>query len=227
MEYRTRSYKLIATRISFIIIFVITQIWNRISQWFFKSIFTFPKGLLILNYFEFDSSVVLEKNIIKNASPIFYSFEVFSSLNKDWSSISAIYICLSIEMLCAKFGWNWPSGFREEVKNVKSLQTDRRMTDEMFSELLTWTFDLLKKASSKKTKELTNIFTDEFLFLPIWTIRSFTFKNKLIYFEHLIKSGIFYTKDLYNMNLPFCQIEYFFHKSSNINDILCKYLILR
>jgi hypothetical protein len=31
-------------------------------------------------------------------------------------------------MLCAKFGQNWSSGSGEEVKNVKSLQTDRRQT---------------------------------------------------------------------------------------------------
>ena len=27
-------------------------------------------------------------------------------------------------MLCAKFGYNWPSGSGEEVENRKSLQTD-------------------------------------------------------------------------------------------------------
>jgi hypothetical protein len=31
-------------------------------------------------------------------------------------------------MLCAKFGQNWSSGSGEEVKNVKSLQTDDRQT---------------------------------------------------------------------------------------------------
>ena len=30
-------------------------------------------------------------------------------------------------MLCAKVGWNWPSGSREEVENVKSLLTDGLM----------------------------------------------------------------------------------------------------
>lgn len=29
------------------------------------------------------------------------------------------------KMVCARFGWNWPSGSREEVKILKSLQTDR------------------------------------------------------------------------------------------------------
>ena len=29
-------------------------------------------------------------------------------------------------ILCAKFGWNWPSGSGDEDENVKSLQTDGR-----------------------------------------------------------------------------------------------------
>ena len=32
-------------------------------------------------------------------------------------------------MLCAKFGWNWPSGSWEGDENVKSLQTDGRIDD--------------------------------------------------------------------------------------------------
>ena len=55
-------------------------------------------------------------------------------------------------MLCAKFGWNWPSGSEEEDENVKSLQTDgqtdrqtdrrtdRQTTDDRWSEKLTWHF---------------------------------------------------------------------------------------
>ena len=42
-------------------------------------------------------------------------------------------------ILCAKFGWNWPSGCGEEDENVKSLQTDRQ-TDDRWSEKLTWAF---------------------------------------------------------------------------------------
>ena len=32
-------------------------------------------------------------------------------------------------MLCAKFGWNFPSGSWEEDENMKSLQTDRQTDD--------------------------------------------------------------------------------------------------
>ena len=53
-------------------------------------------------------------------------------------------------MLCAKFGWNWPSGSGEEDENVKSLRQRRqqqrrqrqrrRTTDKFWSEKLTWAF---------------------------------------------------------------------------------------
>ena len=51
-------------------------------------------------------------------------------------------------MLCAKIGWNWPSGSGEEDEHVKSLQadgrtdgqTDRQTTDDRWSEKLTWAF---------------------------------------------------------------------------------------
>ena len=57
-------------------------------------------------------------------------------------------IPLHPRMLCAKFGWNWPSGSGEEDENVKSLQTDgqtdrrtdRQTTDDRWSEKLTWAF---------------------------------------------------------------------------------------
>ena len=37
-----------------------------------------------------------------------------------WTNLNPLHP----RMLCAKFGWNWPSGSWEEVKNRKSLQTD-------------------------------------------------------------------------------------------------------
>ena len=46
-------------------------------------------------------------------------------------------------MLCAKFGWNWPSGSGEEDEIVESLQTDGQtdgQTDDRWSEKLTWVF---------------------------------------------------------------------------------------
>ena len=65
-----------------------------------------------------------------------------------WTNLNPLYP----RMLCAKFGWNWPSGSGEEYENVKSLQTDgrtdgqtdrqtdRQKTDDRWSEKLTWAF---------------------------------------------------------------------------------------
>ena len=60
-------------------------------------------------------------------------------------------------MLCAKFGWNWPSGSGEEDENVKSLrqrqrQQRRRTTDKFWSERLTWAFgsgELIKRINRR------------------------------------------------------------------------------
>ena len=48
-------------------------------------------------------------------------------------------------MLCAKFGWNWPTGSGEEDENVKSLrhqrrQRRRRITNISWSEKFTQAF---------------------------------------------------------------------------------------
>lgn len=51
--------------------------------------------------------------------------------------------------------------------------------------------------------------------------------KKTFYFQNWIKSGILNTKDLYDMNGSFRQIEYFYDKLSNKNNILCEYLILK
>ena len=43
-------------------------------------------------------------------------------------------------LLCAKFGWNWHSGSREEYENLKSI-IDGRTTDDRRSETLNWVFN--------------------------------------------------------------------------------------
>ena len=47
-------------------------------------------------------------------------------------------------MLCAKFGWNWPSGSVED-ENVKSLQTDERMDEERPGKLTRFQLKRAKK----------------------------------------------------------------------------------
>ena len=80
-------------------------------------------------------------------------------------------------MLCAKFGWNWPSGSREEHENVKSLQTDGRTDD---GQKLTWVFssgELIICRSSENiysSLEATSWSFDSWLLyesqFPIWRI---------------------------------------------------------
>ena len=55
-----------------------------------------------------------KKNII-DFRRIYCRFFIWTNLNP-----------LHPRMLCAKIGWNWPSGSEEEDENVKSLQTDRQ-----------------------------------------------------------------------------------------------------
>ena len=47
-------------------------------------------------------------------------------LEKGWSFIWTNLDPLHQRILCAKFGWNWPSGSGEEDEKLKSLQTDRQ-----------------------------------------------------------------------------------------------------
>ena len=55
---------------------------------------------------------------------IIYYFEITSPWRRAWPFIWKNLNPLHPRMLCAKFGWNWPSGSGEEDLNVKSLRTD-------------------------------------------------------------------------------------------------------
>ena len=87
----------------------------------------------------------LEKKIFKFRQSIF-TISLLSSFAWKrvgpciWTNLNPFHP----RMLCAKFGWNWFSGFGEEDENVKSLQTDgrtdRQTPDDRWSEKLTWAF---------------------------------------------------------------------------------------
>ena len=58
-------------------------------------------------------------------------------------------------MLCAKFGWNWPSGSGERWKMWKvyrQRRTDGQTTDDRWSEKLTWAFSSGELKNSKVIK---------------------------------------------------------------------------
>ena len=62
-------------------------------------------------------------------SMYFCYFVIISPWKRAWPFIWTNLNPLHPRMLCAKFGWNWPSGSGEEVENRKSLQTDRQTDD--------------------------------------------------------------------------------------------------
>ena len=72
-----------------------------------------------------------EKKIFKFRQCIF-AIVIISHWKSLWSFIWWNLNPLHPRMLCAKFGWNWPSGSWEEDENVKSLQMDRQ-TDNVSS----------------------------------------------------------------------------------------------
>ena len=75
---------------------------------------------------------------------------------------------LESRMLCAKFGWNWPSGFWQEVENRKSLQSDRQAIRKAhLSFQLRW---------AKKTGVYSN--TNTFTNNPFISEQSYTFRFK-------------------------------------------------
>ena len=72
------------------------RVWLKLAQWFLRR---FPNFVNVFSLFH--NHLPLEKGLahyFKNLNPLYP------------------------RMLCAKFGWNWPSGSWEEDENVKSLQ---------------------------------------------------------------------------------------------------------
>ena len=59
----------------------------------------------------------------------FYFSPIISPLGRAWPFIWINLNSLHQGIFCAKFGWNWPSGFGEEDENVKRLKTMGRCKD--------------------------------------------------------------------------------------------------
>ena len=58
-----------------------------------------------------------------------YYFPIISPLRRVWPFIWTNLNPLHPGILCAKFGWSWPSGSEEEDENMKSLQMDGQRDD--------------------------------------------------------------------------------------------------
>ena len=80
------------------------------------------------------------------SSMYFRNFIIISPWKRAGSNIWTNLNPLHSRMLCAKFGWNWTSGFWEEVENRKSLQTngqrDRQTREDRRSEKAHLSFQL-------------------------------------------------------------------------------------
>ena len=107
------------------------QVWLKLAKWFWRRIFFNSVNVFSL----FHNNIPLEKG-----GALF------------WNKFESPHP----RMLCAKFGWNWPSGSVKEDENVKSLrQQRRRTTDKFWSEKLTWDFgsDKLKDVNKVNSRD--------------------------------------------------------------------------
>ena len=111
------------------------------------------------------------------SSMYFQYFVIISPWKREGPFILTNLNPLHQRMLCAKFGWNWPSGSGEEdffhFVNVFSLfrnyrRRQRRTTDKFWSEKITWAFG----SGDLKIRPLIEItFTQDLIFHWIfqWT----------------------------------------------------------
>ena len=112
------------------------------------------------------------------SSMYFHYFVIISPWERAWPFIWTNLNPLYPRMLCAKFGWNWPSGSGEKDENMKSLrrqrqrrQRQRRTTDKFWSEKLTWAFG----SGELKTPQLTswynwNSSSSSWMYVPTWVM---------------------------------------------------------
>ena len=110
------------------------QVWLKLAQWFWRNFFFYfvnvfslfqsylsleKGGIPHLNKLELAeiSPVVLEEKIFLILSMYFRYFVIISPWDRVgpfiWTNLNPLHP----RMLCAKFGWNWPSGSGEEDKN--------------------------------------------------------------------------------------------------------------
>jgi hypothetical protein len=94
----------------------------------------------------------------------FYSFAIISPWRRDIPFVWAKMNSLDLRKICAKSGYNWPSGSWEDVENVKVYRrtdgpTDRRTTDKRRSEKLSRAFS----SGELKRQNLLFLMFDYFL----------------------------------------------------------------
>ena len=106
----------------FVIISALENVWSLI----WPNLFPFTQVKFVPSPVE-TGQVVLEKKF-KFSSTYFHHFVVMGMAHNLKRKLNLF----QQRMLCARFGWNWPSGSGAEAETVKNLQTfiDRRTTDD-------------------------------------------------------------------------------------------------
>ena len=79
----------------------------------------------------------------------------------------------------------------------------------------------------KKVTQICNLKRDQFLKEFIWNNYLFKYDSKPLCFENWIKSGILYTKDMFDNNGNFYNIEHFYNILERKNNILCEYIMIK
>ena len=99
--------------------FVIISHWKRAGSSFEQ---TWIPSKCVISLVKIGDMVLVEIFLI--VSIYFHYFFITSPWKKVWPFIWSILNPLHPRKLCAKFNWNWASGFGEDDENVNSLQTD-------------------------------------------------------------------------------------------------------
>ena len=106
----------------------------------------------------------------------FRYFVIISPWKRVWPFIWTNLNPLHPRMLCAKFGWNWPSGSGEEDENVKSLRWRRRQRRQRATtdngQILIRTAHLSLRLRWAKKKRETQIKSE--LVFVLWTFAKYT-----------------------------------------------------
>ena len=92
--------------------FVIISPWKRIGPSYEKTRILFTQGYFVPSFVEIDP-LILEKKILKFVN-VFSQFCNYLPLEQDRALHFNKLESLHPKMICAKCGWDWPSGSGEE-----------------------------------------------------------------------------------------------------------------
>ena len=111
-----------------ILLFVINFPCKKTWPFSWTNLIPLHAKILFINFRLKLAQWFVRRNFLKILSMYLHYFEIISPWKRVWYFIWTNLNSLHPRMLRARFGWNLSKGSGKEVENVKSLQTDRRMT---------------------------------------------------------------------------------------------------